>query len=242
LFKRLSKYPELNAYLPETIVYKSFEDVKKMLYKYGFIFLKSFHGSSGVEVLSIDKKNNGYIINFYKNGLRSKELGGMKELKEIVEKFTSRKNFIVQQGIHLFKYKGRNMDLRVLIQRDSSDQWKVTDYWARIANGSFTITNHCIGGESKKYKKIYESTNNRNYLPSEKAIGETTIKIAKYIEKEYGRTGELGMDMAIDKDGRIWILEANKIPAQGSIDRADRKGNSNNYLSVLEYTIFLSKK
>ncbi|MTI71476.1 MAG: YheC/YheD family protein [Firmicutes bacterium] len=240
LFKRLSKYKEINKYLPKTIVYESFEDIIKMLNKYEIIFLKSFNGCSGIEVMGIEKNENRYILNYFENGLKIKEIYSFDKLKRIVEKFLYKKNFIIQQGISLYKYGDHNMDLRVLIQKDRYDEWTATGYRARIANSSFMITNSCIGGEVKRYKDVYEAitnSNNKNYLPSEKKIGDTTIKIAKYIEKEYGRIGELGMDMAIDKDGKIYLLEANKTPNKRMIDKND----FNKFLSILEYGKYLFK-
>lgn len=62
LYTRLSKYEEMRPYLPETIRYRSVDDLQAMLARHRLIYIKSFYGSQGREVMSVRKRKNGFIV------------------------------------------------------------------------------------------------------------------------------------------------------------------------------------
>lgn len=245
VYSKLAKHLEIKQYIPDTRVYKSFEDVKEMLSKHRFVFLKSFRGSSGIEVLSIEKFKNHYEVNFYSkkdNDQKKFRLYNLSDLKLLINKFFINKGFIVQQGIRLLRYKGHKMDIRVYIQREKLGQWKVTMYLARLAKGSSNITNSTIGGECVRYDEVYDTlaiSSGQTQLPTKKEVGKTTIKIAEYIEKEYGELGELGMDIGIDEEGKIWFIEANLGPCNDPCPLFYEKDTSDLYQTIVEYAMHL---
>jgi hypothetical protein len=218
LCAKLSKYPEVKRYIPETIIYTKFDDVLLMLKKYNFIFLKSFNGSKGHEVLSIEFKNNLYILNFFNpklNTVQELDLNDLNHMKEFVYKYTNADKFVIQQGIRLIKFNGHNMDLRVMIMKDEDGRWQSIFKSCRVAKGKSTITNGAAGGESVLFSDVYPSLStgySNIQVPTGNQIDEISIKIAAYIEKAFGSFGELGLDIAIDISGRLWILEANAKP------------------------------
>jgi hypothetical protein len=220
LYEKLSKYPKVGKYFPQTIVYSSFNDVLLMLEKYGFIFLKSFHGSKSKEVLSIEQDKDIYILNFYDEDIKEVLIKDIQGLEEFVCDFIDGKEFIIQQGIRLLKFHGRKMDLRILLQKNEQGLWKSTYNASRIARGNATITSYSAGGNLAIYEEIYPYLSSKSLnisIPDSDSLVKTTIKIATYIEKEFGPFGEIGMDMAIDIYGDIWIIEGNAKPGK-SID------------------------
>lgn len=241
-YKYLSKYSEIIGYLPKTILYTSFQDILNMLKEYKFIFLKASYGSMGRQVLSIEQIGEKYKINFYSHGLKDKLLD-MEQLQEFVSKFTTRKHYIVQQGCRLIKQEGRNMDMRVLIVKDGSGKWKAIYNLCRITSKNATITNYFDGGYLANYEDIYSNLKRENpnvNIPSYDEIVNITIKIATYIEKEFGSFGEIGMDMALDKDGKLWFIEANAKPDKDpEPGLEDTEGIRPQFLYVLQYAKFL---
>lgn len=242
VYKYLSKYSEIIGYLPKTILYKSFQDILNMLKEYGFIFLKASYGSKGREVLSIEQIGEKYKINFKSDGLQDKLLD-MEQLQEFVNKFMTRKHYIVQQGCRLIKHEGRNIDMRVLIVKDGSGKWKAIYNICRITSKDATITNYYHGGSYANYKDIYPNLKRENpniNIPSHDEIVNATIKIATYIEKNHGSFGEIGMDMVLDKDGKLWFIEGNANPDKDSkLGLGDTKTIKLQWLNVLEYAKFL---
>jgi hypothetical protein len=211
----LTKYPKTKKYIPDTAIYNDFDDVTRMLDKYELIFIKSYYGTQGKEVLSIEKLSNGYKLNFYENGAKELILNNFNEIQSFVTNFTLNKKFIIQQGIRLLTHKGRNMDLRIFIMKNDRGIWESIFIGTRIAKGHFTITNTCTGGDYAIYEQIYpqlKAEHKSLNIPTAKMLNEVTIMLAQHIEKELGSFGEIGMDIGIDSSGRIWIFEANAKP------------------------------
>ncbi len=244
LYDRLSQHAELREYLPETMRCTSFEDIKDMLERHRLIYIKSFYGSRGREVMSVEQSKKGLIVNHYHHGLKRAIVKNDSELENRIYRFLGDKPLIVQKGIDLLTFKGRKLDLRVLICKNGSGQWKVIYNQANVAKRGATITT--IGKNYRKYKEIYRYWKRRNgaeNIPRGREIRRKTVMIARYIEQEFGLLGELGMDMAVDKEGKLWFIEANskpeKLPIRGL---EDTKSVSPQYLSVFQYATYLAKE
>ncbi|MDP4091618.1 MAG: YheC/YheD family protein, partial [Bacillota bacterium] len=155
IYKGLSKHRQIKKYLPETKPYKRGKDFIHMLDKYGFLFLKSFYGSSGKEVLSIEKEDKKFKLNFYDKGLRNMSFDDISQVEGFIKSFMKEKSFIVQQGIRLLEFKGRKFDVRMVLQKDENGLWKSNLNVCRLAKDKLTITNVDTGGEITTYEEIY---------------------------------------------------------------------------------------
>jgi hypothetical protein len=242
---KLSKYPAINAYLPMTIRYHNFNEVMFMIEKFNFIFLKTTLGCRGKEVVSIKKVDNKYKLNYFWKGLQEVLLDNLDDLMKFVKNFTRKKTVIIQQGINLLKHEGHNMDLRIIMVKDENGNWKGTNVRSRIAKGSQTITNRCAGGEIYNYENIYASLKDQystDKIPSKDMLIDTAKFILPYIEYQFGRLGEIGMDLAIDENFKIWFIEGNpkldKIPFEGLDDLSSIWPPA---LAIFEYAKFLTK-
>jgi hypothetical protein len=218
LYEKLSKYPSMKAYLPETLVYTNMEQIKQMLDKYKFIFLKSFNGSMGQEVVSIEKTDECIKINYYdsiENKLNDLFLTSFDDIKAFISNFFGDEQFIIQQGIHLLKFQSRAFDLRVLLNKNEKSLWECTLMICRIAPEDKSITNICSGGTALFYEKAYPILNSADCLiriPTYDEIFEISKKILGYIQQGFGLFGEIGLDLGLDVHGKIWIIEANAKP------------------------------
>lgn len=213
----LAKHPEAKRHMPETIDYSSFGDVLYMLYKYKFAFVKSYYGYGGREVLSIEKLTNKYKLNYYKMGAQEALMDNIDEVEKFVIKFVGRKKFIVQQGIRSLTYNGRSTDIRMYMMKNEYGIWESIFKGVRIAKKDFNIANIKAGGSYTIYEELYPLLRKQYShvkIPSAEKLNEVSIMLSGYIEKELGAFGEIGVDLAIDTDGHIWILEANSNPGK----------------------------
>lgn len=243
VYECLSKYPDTRIHLPKTIIYKGFNDVLSMLSEFEFIFVKASDGARGTSVLSIEQIDKEYKLNFYKDGLKEVIFNEIEDVKMFVEKYAKGRLFIVQQGIRLIKYNGRNMDLRLLMIKDRRGKWEALQHHCRIAQKNYTITNCFLGGDWIDYEKVYPDLSSpvcKTSIPDKEEIINTTKKVLYYYEKEFGSFGEIGMDMAIDIYGDIWFIEANtkpdKLSAPSSYDPGEIPAIA---INIFEYAKFL---
>jgi hypothetical protein len=177
-------------------------------------------------------------------------LNNLEELKATIDQFIAEKKdigrakFIVQQGIRLLKYQGHAMDLRILIGKNGKGKWKAINFYGRYTKGNSTITNHSAGGDVALYegmvpslKKAYPQIS----LPKKSELGNLAIKAGMLIDKEFGLFGEIGMDIAIDEKGKLWIIEANARPDKYIGIKIDNPtGISPQAYSVFEYAKYLT--
>jgi hypothetical protein len=214
-YEALVKYDESKKYLPETIIYSSFDDVTRMLDKNDLIFLKSYYGGGGSEVLSIEQIHNKYKFNYYDNGPHEIILDKINEVKKLVTKYVGTKKFIVQQGIRLLPYKGCNMDVRLFVMKNELGKWETIFKGARVTKKDFKITNNHAGGVYAIYEQIYHGLVKEHgsiNIPSPEKLSLTATKLAACLELEMGAFGEIGLDLGIDTKGNIWLIEANSKP------------------------------
>ena len=237
----LSKYPDLTIYLPKTIIYRSFNDILSMLNEYKFVFVKASGGYQGKQVLSIEQIDKEYKLTFNKHGLKEIIFKEIEDVRMFTEKFVKGRQFVVQQGIRLIKYNGRNMDLRVLMMRDRQGKWEAVQHHCRIAKETYTITNCALGADCINYEEVYPflSSPFKRSIPDKEELVNATLKILYYFEKEFGSFGEVGMDMAVDIYGDIWFIEANirpdKMPSP-----YDLKELPAEVVNIFEYAKFLT--
>jgi glutathione synthase/RimK-type ligase-like ATP-grasp enzyme len=246
LHQKLSKHKAIKKYLPATIFSRGIDDIRAKIVKYGYLFLKSSDGSGGKKVFALEKCNHRFCFHYYRKSTH------LKRYVENLDSLCSEMNkiglkpdrVILQQGIRLVKYKKRPMDLRVLMVKNKDGIWNAVYNQARVAQKGAVITNASLGGEVINYSDIYPALKKRYpRIPSDKKIVDISVMIACYIEKEFGPFGEMGIDIAVDKTGKVWLLEANskpnKLPEQGIEDTV---GISPQFLLTLEYAKLLYSK
>ncbi len=247
VIEKLRQVREVRPYLPATLLCRHVNDIRMMLQRFGFIFIKNSAGSGGTDVLSVKRQGNRYHLFFFRKGAHHRrvfssinellsELAGMLDLKN--------EKYVVQQGIRLVKYRGRPLDLRVLLNKNKYGRWVAVYNQARVAPTGAVITNLALGGEVMDYAAIVPDLKERYpRIPEDKKIREVCIVIAAAIEKMFGPFGEIGMDMAVDERGKIWLLEANSKPSKLPEDFIeDTRGVSPQFLMVLEYAAALHRQ
>lgn len=243
LYTHLSQYPEMRPYLPETRRYESVRDLEAMLRNHRLVYIKSFYGSRGREVMSATRLTKGYRVSFYHNGIQHRKAVSLSQIQTWIRRFFRDKPLVLQQGIDVLTYRGRRIDLRVLLCKDGTGQWKAIYNQANVSLPGSTITT--IGRNFKNYTDIYRLFRRIGHpvrLPSDETVRRETIRIARYIDHAFGPHGELGMDMAVDRRGNIWFIEANTRPEKLPIPGLeDTKGVSPQFLAVFEYAIFLAQ-
>ncbi|OEF95565.1 YheC/YheD family protein [Desulfuribacillus alkaliarsenatis] len=242
LYKALSKYSFIKPYLPETIEYKELADITCMLERYSLLFIKSFYGSRGREIITIEKSDQ-YKVTYYDNnlGLKALHLESLQEVLTLLETLIlPDKRYLIQQGINLLHYENRPTDIRVLTQKNSAGEWEAVYRHVNIAGENSYITT--LDSDDMYYQDYYEHFRSHSaLLPTQTQINQVAIEISQIIERELGPMAEMGLDIAIDKDYQIWFIEANskpeKYPGPG-IYNSDYP--TKQFYNILEYAKYLT--
>jgi glutathione synthase/RimK-type ligase-like ATP-grasp enzyme len=217
----LRKHARLSRYMPETRRLTR-SSLDAMLRKYGMVYVKPVIGSLGAGVMRVERRGSGLQ---YQAGLRIRRFARLRPGYAAIVRETRRKPYMVQQGIRLARYRGRPFDIRVMVQRTPKRSWTVTGMAGRVAHPRKVVTNGSQGGT------IYPVSVLLPHSARLRHIGRIGIRAARRMRAVFPGVVEIGLDVAIDRAGKPWILEANtrpdpcpftKLPSRGALRRIVR--------------------
>lgn len=217
-YQILSVSPELSQYVPDTNRVNTFRQVDNMLRKYSSVYIKPINGSQGRDIIRVKRdRNSSYRYQYkVKYEAYSGYAPNRASLRQNLWRIMRHHQYIVQQNIDLLRVNGSICDVRVMVQKDDNGEWSVTGKAFRIGRKGSITSNISCGGSGSKMKGILRRRFH-DVKTQERIINEVdylAVEVAKALEKETGRIGELGIDIGIDNDGKLWLIEANLKPAR----------------------------
>ncbi|MCL6617547.1 MAG: YheC/YheD family protein, partial [Anoxybacillus ayderensis] len=242
LYERLRDVPTVRHHLPETMKYKSFEDVLTMINQHNYVFVKSFYGSRAREVMSIMKRENVFEVMFIKNDNLMVEQMNVEQLKQHIESFTKHKPFLIQQGILLMTFQQRPFDIRILMLKNGEGRWEPIYDLINLAEEHSSITTVC-DNRQYDFKAIYSSLcETYRTVPSIAHLHTFAKHVCEAIEKKFGHFAEIGLDVGIDKSGHIWLIEANSKPEKypGPDLPLYVKQPSRSFMATIDYATYIT--
>jgi hypothetical protein len=118
------------------------------------------------------------------------------------------RDYLIQQGIALKRYRNRVVDYRVSVQKDITAQWKVSGLVAKIGRPGGIVTNLHSGGYSVKARRLFDRWGWRGE-EVESSIKNLALQIAAALEKKYPNIADIGLDVGLDNEAFPWFFEAN---------------------------------
>lgn len=216
IYERLLQDGSVENYLPETHPFTSFSKIETMLTKFGHVYIKPKNGSLGLGIHQIlYDRNSGYYYCRYqdRNEInRLRKFSTLENLFKWVFPNQSLENMVVQQGIHLIRTNQRAVDFRVHTNKDESGNWQVSAIAAKIAGQGSVTTHKRNGGEIKTIAEIFPNDECELYT---KKLSQAALTLSQALERNIsGIIGEIGFDLGIDKNGDVWLFEANSKPGR----------------------------
>lgn len=208
--KVLVRSPELHKHIPLT---KKMDQnvLLGMLQKYKMVYIKPCCGSLGQGVIRVEQKPGGSWC--YQAGTRMRKFPDYGEAYRALASETQGKSYLVQKGIRLLSYDSRPFDIRVMVQRNPKGRWEATGIAGRVAHPRKVVTNGSQGGTifpADVLLRPYANLEKRKVIIAEmKNIG---VKCARQLSTAYPGLQEIGVDIAVDRYLKPWILEVNTAP------------------------------
>lgn len=209
--------PEVSLYLPSTHLFKGFATIKEAVDRFPQVFLKPTNGSLGNGIYKISRAGNHYTCQHSTmSGSVQKTYPKLTDLYKSIAPRISRSPYLVQQGLRLVRINGNPVDFRSLVQKDGNGRWTVTSIVGRIAPDQSIVSNLARGGTIMPVGQALLAASPWNGLrPSKTQLSKTSLLLAENLESTMdGNFAELGIDLAVDTSGRIWLLEINAKPSK----------------------------
>lgn len=219
--KVLLKKGSLSSYVPNTELFRR-ETLFSMLETYGTVFVKPDQGSAGQGIIRVQKlAENHYRCRY---GVKIRNYASFQALYAAILQVKLNRPYIVQQGIDLLRYRNRPFDFRVMVQLSPNKTWEMTGYIGRAAHPRKIVTNYHNGGTALPLKTLLK----QHAGPEAQAwlihrMQKLGIGIARQMKAAYPGMKEFGIDFAIDRQLKPWILEVNTRPDMSIFDTLQDK-------------------
>jgi len=213
-------------HIPETKWYNH-KILRNMLSKYSTIYLKPNNMSSGNGIIRLKHMNNNkYKISFEKTTKIVEKINLVSVLKEIM---VGHSKYIIQQGIDLATYNNKPFDMRIVLQKVVGT-WRITLTSAKVATSQDAIvTNVSKGADHYLLHRILgEYDQKKDTMATFREVIDLSHQITNIIGNQLPIT-IAGLDMAIDKSGKVWFIECNEKPECGRCKLVNDKRSIQKY-------------
>lgn len=243
---RLLEGTEAYKHVPESHINPTSGQIREMLDRHKFLYLKPTAGSLGIGIYRLTyNPKRGYYARFRQGGrnvlLRFSKFEGL--MAHLNRRSSRLNNYVVQQGIRLIEIDQCPIDFRFHMTKNSNNEWVVAAIGAKKA-GKGSVTTHVrTGGQLMTPEQVMRQIFGARADAVLSGAKETAIRLAQDIERNYRHTlGELGFDIGIDQNERIWMFEANSKPGRSIFKHPALKEQGRASLqNIFDYCLFLSR-
>jgi hypothetical protein len=242
LYNQLKKVRAIRTFLPKSVRIKDVHDLSSFLKKYSKIYIKTYYGSRGKQVIHISKLPQGGY-QFSHNRMGDLSIGQEKDVQtlfEVIHTLLGNNRILAQKAIDLIGLNNRNVDFRAEVQRNRSGDLDVVAIAARIGESHSPITTHADVCRFDEFWRNYFNCSNYQVNKLTEKVNNFLILVFESVEQAYGAFGDLGIDFGIDWEGQLWLIECNARSAKVSFMKsADEETIQKGFLNPLEYAKFL---
>jgi glutathione synthase/RimK-type ligase-like ATP-grasp enzyme len=226
--RALAKVASFRDHLPATRLYQSSDDVTTLLRIFPTVYLKPINGTGGRGILRIDRMSDRTYLLQGRNHTRSivkpRRVSGQSLPNAIESWDMDGDSYIAQQGLNIKLPNGRVHDYRMLVQKNGSGAWEMTGCAGRIGPAGSITSNLHGGGQAVSMNTLLRRWVEEESVAQIKSTAETfSLNVAQHLESTYGALCELALDLAIDRSGKIWLLEVNQKPAREVFSKAGER-------------------
>ncbi|MBO9128750.1 YheC/YheD family protein [Bacillus sp. 165] len=245
IYKLLKNEQAVASYLPETHRFTNFETIEIMLSKYGHVYVKPMDGSLGSSIYQIfySFEENVYYCRYRDND--ENKLRKYQTLEKLINHLLGDRDletFIVQQGIALKRVNQQPVDFRIHTNKNIQGNWQLSAIAAKIAGQGSMTTHINNGGDVKTLEEIFPDYTEREQVREN--LVKATLLLSECIDRQIeGYIGEIGFDIGLDKNGKVWLFEANSKPGRSIFDYPKLKDSDRLTKELFfAYALYLTEK
>ncbi|MCL6636338.1 MAG: YheC/YheD family protein [Alicyclobacillus sp.] len=214
LWRWFARNTTVRRFLPQTARYSP-AALQRMLQAHGAVFVKPSAGSRGRGVIKVWQAEGRYWVHHTVQQPRS--FRRWPDLVRWLARVQGGRLHIVQQAVDVVRLHGRPVDFRVLVQRDQpGGPWLYTGTVAKVAGAGSVVTNIALSrGRVCDPQWVLQQGLGWSRKRAQQCL-QRMVRLAMTAARHfdgYQLYRELGFDMAVDRQGRVWLLEENTAPS-----------------------------
>ena len=209
VYKRIKKGNEFIDYLIPYKLIKKPIDVFEFLKRHPQVIIKPISGHHGKQVVFIRQELDSFII---KESEDTKTLSRIELYNYLIELLKDKK-MLIQKYIACTMDTGESFDIRLHLHKDENKKWQNTLIYPKIGFKNKIATNLGQGGKVAVLKTFLMNTYGNEYFDIMKYLEVFAKQFAEHFDNLYKHEfDELGIDVGLDQDKKIWIYEVNWRP------------------------------
>lgn len=210
VYNKIEKGQEFSQYLIPSSEITHPEIFFDMIERYKKVIIKPLTGHQGGGVVyferdqaNVYKMNDSGVISFINE----------KQLFTLISHKIMEDDYFVQQFISSKTLSGHVFDIRLHVQKNGEGKWVITSIYPRIGRlGS--ITSNIRSGGSSTYLDIFLKNEFGSYwYDMKRYLEQFALSFTNHFDSLYdNELDELGVDVGIDENQRLWLFEVNWRP------------------------------
>ena len=241
----LAQDPKLALHLPETLPLSA-DAIERIAEAHRALYIKPVRGRQGKGIVKAERSESSW------KAARRSESGAavkrsLKDAAQLVAFAVDGQppdEYLVQQDLDLMRRGRSAVDIRAIVQRDIEGRWRVSAIGARVGRPGGFVSNLHAGGTAMTLQRLVRGLPR---APKAKTLAAMVrvlaLKCAAQMSSAHPTLGELGLDLGLDRTGKLWIIEVNRQPGRALFSRARlTKSWRTSRIRVVQYAWYLSKK
>jgi|GEM_PF-1059592 len=212
----LARSSVCRQHIPQTKIF-SYAALKAMLSSFRSVYIKPRNGSFGKGIIRVYRTENGYLTHI---GTHVKRHGSFDMMYSFITSKISGSKYIIQRAINSIKYQGSIVDFRVVVQINESGRAEVTGIAGRVSQNNRVVSNGNGGGAVGDLESFFSG---RQYEYVKRKLHTLALYVMAQVRKAYPRQTEIGVDIAVDNNLKVWIIEHNYRPDHRMFTIIDNK-------------------
>lgn len=209
VYNRIKKAKTFESYLIPSEDFEEIESAFLYIDKYNAIIIKPLAGAKGEGILYIEKKQDDFLLLY----MGTEHLLSENQLKDwlgviLLEDET----YLIQPFIQSKTKLGESFDIRLHVQKDGEGKWSLTSMFPRIASKGI-VANVSNGGYTSIITSFLQEQFDEDYFNIKRYLEVFAVQFSTHFDSLYDKPlDELGIDVGIDQNNKIWIYEVNWRP------------------------------
>lgn len=209
LYNKLKDSKKYSKYAIESKEVESYIDILDSIERNKKVVLKPINGRQGDNIYLIYTLKDKIVV--LDNGKKVKF--DLEQFIMYIDGLLNTQEYLVQPYIEALTKNNEPFDFRVHLHRDGNGEWAIVKSYPRIGSIDGILSNISKGGKTLNIDDFLKKEYDSSWKLVKDKIESLAIELANYINSFYlYKINEIGVDIAIDKNGRYYTYELNGGP------------------------------
>ncbi|MDN4607589.1 YheC/YheD family protein [Sporosarcina highlanderae] len=211
--RRLKEAKDFASYLIPTEAVKNTEHFITYIAAFKKVVFKPIDGRKGKGIYFIVQEGDRFSL----KGEGTNKKYTVSQLNAFIKQKLSQGTYIIQPYIQSVTKSGQVFDFRLHVQKNGKGEWVITTIYPRVAPKGSIIANINSGGYTNYLEPFLEQEFKEDAINIKRKLEYFSLALAKHLDdlqmEKYGEViDEIGIDIGMDQDLKLWIYEVNWRP------------------------------